>query len=79
MLASVLPPSDIFFIYVDGESAAQLVDVQEFTEVAIGIPPGVHTVDFSYRYNFFGANPLPPSPPERLGAVWLDNISIATI
>jgi len=79
VLASVLPPSDLFIIYIDGDSAAQLVDVQEFTEVTLGIPPGVHVIDFSYRYNFFNTDPLPPAPPERLGAVWLDNVVITTI
>ncbi|KAL7468613.1 hypothetical protein ACHAXS_008865 [Conticribra weissflogii] len=79
VLASVLPPSDLFIIYIDGNSAAQLVDVQEFTEVTLGIPPGVHVIDFSYRYNFFNTDPLPPAPPERLGAVWLDNVVITPI
>lgn len=77
--ASVLPPSDIFIIYINGESAAQLVDVQEWTEVTLGIPPGPQIIDFSYRYNFFGADPLPPSPPTRLGAVWLDSVVIETM
>ena len=63
----MLPPSDIFVIYVDGESAAQLVDVNEWTDVALGLEPGPHRVDFSYQYNIFGVNPLPPSPPQRQG------------
>jgi len=33
-------------------------------------------IDFSYQYNIFGVDPLPPSPENRLGTVWLDSVSI---
>lgn len=74
--ASVLPPADIFIIYVDGESAAQLVAVQEWTDVELSLSPGPHRVDFTYQYNMFGVDPLPPSPPTRQGAVWIDDVEI---
>jgi hypothetical protein len=76
---SVQPPTDIFSIYIDGESAAQLVDGKEFTDVALGVSPGQHTIVFSYQYNIFGVDPLPESPPERLGAVWIDNVVIEAL
>ena len=73
---SVQPPRDIFSIYIDGESAAQLVGGQEWTDVALGVSPGPHTINFSYQHSIFGVDPLPESPPERLGAVWIDNVAI---
>ena len=33
-------------------------------------------IDFSYQYNIFGVDPLPPSPENRLGTVWIDSVSI---
>jgi hypothetical protein len=76
---SVQPPRDIFSIYVDGESAAQIVDTSEWTDVVFSVAPGPHTIDLSYQYNIFGVDPLPPSPPERLGAVWIDNVVIESL
>eukprot|EP00804_Cyclotella_cryptica_P018209 CCRYP_005958-RC/>CCRYP_005958-RC protein AED:0.26 eAED:0.26 QI:1702/1/1/1/0.86/0.89/38/579/1095 len=76
VLASVAPPIDVFVIYVDGVSAAQLTDSQEFNDVVFSVEPGGHTIDFSYQYNIFGVDPLPPSPENRLGAVWIDSVTI---
>mmetsp|Transcript_9622 Transcript_9622/g.21698 ORF Transcript_9622/g.21698 Transcript_9622/m.21698 type:complete len:825 (+) Transcript_9622:721-3195(+) len=73
---SVIPPRDIFIIYIDGEPAAQLVDVHEWTPVALGLQPGPHRIDFSYQYNSFGIDPLPPSPVTREGGVWIDEVTI---
>ncbi|KAL7487936.1 hypothetical protein ACHAW6_013516 [Cyclotella cf. meneghiniana] len=76
VLASVAPPIDVFVIYVDGVSAAQLTDSQEFSDVIFSLEPGPHRIDFSYQYNIFGVDPLPPSPENRLGAVWIDSVSL---
>ena len=65
--ASVQPPRDLFIIYVDGVAAAQLVDVNEWTPVALGLEPGSHRIDFSYQFNPFDVESLPPSPPTREG------------
>jgi hypothetical protein len=69
MYASVQPPRDIFEIYIDGQSAAQLVDVTEWTVLELGLEPGNHRIDFSYQYNMFNSDVslLPPSPAEREG------------
>lgn len=64
---SVAPPIDVFVIYVDGISAVQLTDTQEFTDVVFNVEAGRHTIDFSYQYNIFDVDPLPPSPENRLG------------
>lgn len=61
------PPRDIFSIYIDDESAAQLIDTQGWQDVALGVSPGPHTINLSYQYNIFGVDPLPESPQERLG------------
>ena len=79
VLSSVLPPQDNFIIYVDGTVAAQVTDVKEFTEVKLALNPGPHRVDFSYQYNTFNLDPLPPVPPEILGAVWLDSVSLGNV
>jgi hypothetical protein len=67
--ASVQPPRDIFEIYIDGESAAQLVGVNEWTLLELGLEPGPHRIDFSYQFNMFNSDVgiLPPSPEEREG------------
>ncbi len=65
--ASVAPPLDLFIVYVDGVAAAQLVEVNEWTSVALGLEPGSHRIDFSYQYNPFDVESLPPSPPTREG------------
>lgn len=57
----------MFVIYVDGVSAVQLTDAQEFTDVVFSVEAGRHTIDFSYQYNIFGVDPLPPPPDDRLG------------
>mmetsp|Transcript_28474 Transcript_28474/g.57297 ORF Transcript_28474/g.57297 Transcript_28474/m.57297 type:complete len:567 (+) Transcript_28474:69-1769(+) len=81
--ASVLPPQDVFIVYIDGVVAAQLVDVQTFEEVRLELKPGAHTVDFSYQYNIFNLDPDSPEfeniPNKILGAVWLDGISTGNI
>jgi len=77
--ASVQPPTDLFIIYVDGEAAAQLVDVNEWTELDLGLEPGSHLIEFSYQYNPFDVAELPPIPPTREGAVWIDNVEIETL
>ncbi|KAL7484796.1 hypothetical protein ACHAW6_010451 [Cyclotella cf. meneghiniana] len=79
VFASVQPPRDIFTIFIDDESAAQVIDTQEFRVVELGVAPGPHTVNFSYQYNIFGVDPLPESPPDRLGAVWIDHVTIESL
>lgn len=66
-LASVLPPSDVFVIYVDGTSVQEIIDVNDWSEHKLDIPAGSHTVDFSYEYNIFDISAMPPSPPTRRG------------
>jgi len=69
MYASVQPPRDMFEIYIDGQNAAQLVDVNEWTVLELGLEPGPHRIDFSFQYNMFNSDVglLPPSPAEREG------------
>ena len=67
VIASVQPPHDIFILYIDGESVAQLVDVNEWIPLAVGLDAGEHRIDFSYQYNPFSVADLPPSPPTREG------------
>lgn len=76
VLSSVLPPQDSFVVYVDGIGAARLTDVQKFTEVNLELSPGSHRVDFSYQYNLFNLDPVPPVPPTILGAVWIDSVAL---
>ena len=66
-LASVLPPSDVFIIYVDGTSVEHIIEANDWREYKLKIPSGNHTVDFSYEYNIFDIIAMPPSPPTRRG------------
>lgn len=72
--ASVLPPTDLFKVYINGEEKLLLIDVNEWKEVTLDVPGGRQRIDFSYQYNAFGVNPLPPSPPLREGVVYIDDI-----
>ena len=76
VIVSVLPPYDIFQGYIDGVTAAQLADVNEWNNVAFALDAGPHRVVFSYQYkNFgtFGSDQLPPSPPQRQGK-WFERV-----
>ena len=57
----------MLIVFVDGVSAVQLTEADEFTDVVFAVGAGRHVIDFSYQYNIFGTNPLPPSPDTRLG------------
>ena len=59
VVASVMPPNDIFVVYIDGEAAAQIVDIHDWTEIELSLEDGPHKVEFSYQYNIFGVTPLP--------------------
>ncbi len=81
--ASVLPPQDLFIVYVDGVAAAQLADVNEFDELGLELGPGPHIVDFSYQYNIFSLDPDSPElvniPSKILGAVWIDFVQLGDV
>lgn len=81
--ASVLPPQDLFIVYVDGVAAAQLADVNEFDELGLELEPGPHIVDFSYQYNIFSLDPDSPEleniPSKILGAVWIDFVQLGDV
>ena len=64
--ASVQPPHDIFIVYVDGISAAQFVDKNDWEPSSLQLLPGPHVVEFSYQYNLSGGS-LPENPSLREG------------
>lgn len=74
VLANVLPPTDVFKIYVDGVETMQLIDVNDWSLVAVDIAPGRHVIDLSFQYNIFSVDPL-STDLSRGGAVFIDNIS----
>ena len=57
------------------------MDTDGFTDVTLGLSPGPHTINFSYEYNPFNLplEGLGSSPPERLGAAWVDSVTIETL
>ena len=65
--ASVLPPSDVFGVFIDGVKETQLIAVNSWRELIVNVPAGRHVIDFSYQYNMFSVDPMPPSPPSREG------------
>ena len=64
---SVVPPFDMLVIFVNGQVGQQLADVHEWTSFEIDLEESAEefTIDFSYQYNRFGLNPLPPAVPDR--------------
>ena len=73
--ASVLPPTDLFKVYINGEEKLLLIDVNEWKEVTLDVPGGRQSIDFSYQYNPFDVDPLPPSSsPLREGVIYIDDV-----
>ena len=73
------PPVDLFALYIDGQSAAQLPGTPGFVDIPIGVGPGPHRIDMSYQYIASNSSELPPSSSDRLRAVWIDNVSIESL
>jgi len=75
LLAGVQSPYDAFFLYIDGQFRGSWSSWDDFTTLATIVPPGYHIIDFQYVYYGYDSE---PSPPDRLGAVWIDNVAIVT-
>jgi len=64
-IASVQPPLDLFFVSIDGEEAVLNGNGTEWTlSPQFGMSPGPHTINFSYRFNPYDLDSLPPSQTE---------------
>ena len=73
--ASVLPPTDLFKVYINGEEKLLLIDVNQWKEVTVDIPPGRHQIDLSYQYNPFDIEQLPGMPNPMISRqVYIDDI-----
>lgn len=66
VIASVGAPNDFFYVYIDSEKATYGT-LLEWTDQTFELEPGPHTIVFSYEYNKFNLDPLPPNPPTREG------------
>ena len=76
---STQPPIDLFTINIDGQTAQSLADTGGFEEIQLSLSPGPHTIDMTYQYNPFNLVDIPPWPPEVLGAVWIEDVSIDSL
>ena len=74
IFAGVQLPIDDFLFFVDGQFRGQVTGRNEWSLLKIPLPPGSHTVLFSYKSNPLGLVELPPSSPTHIGAVYLDNV-----
>ena len=68
-IASVLPPWDLFIVSIDGEPAMFANNVTKWKQQQLGMPPGPHTIDFTYQFNLGDddVNNYPSPPIEREG------------
>jgi hypothetical protein len=77
LILSVLPgielPIDGCSYYVDGELRGELPENPVWQQLRISLPPGQHTVLFSYMSNPLGLQDLPPASPDHIGAVYIDD------
>ena len=67
-------PIDELTYYVDGETRGKLTSNTEWQQLRISLPPGQHTILFSYVSNGFGLAELPPAEPGHIEAVFFDNV-----
>ena len=74
IFAGVQLPIDDFLFFVDGQFRGQVTGRNEWSLLKIPLPPGSHTVLFSYKSNPLGLVELPPSSPTHIGAVYIDNV-----
>jgi hypothetical protein len=74
VLAGVQLPIDDFIYFVDGVFRGQLTGKSEWELLTIPLPPGEHTVMFSYKSNPLNLGELPPSSPDHIGAVFIDDV-----
>lgn len=52
----------------------QATEMTEFETQQLQLGPGPHTIVFSYKYNPVGVDAFPPESPDRIGAVFLDDV-----
>lgn len=68
-------PHDDFYYYVNGiQRGSGIINPDQFQEVELTLPPGSNTITFEYRFNPVPLEVLPPEAPDRVGAVFLDNV-----
>ena len=74
LFAGVNMPFDDVVYFLDGGQRGQAGNMVDFETRTIFIPPGPHTVTFSFRYNPLDLDAFPPSDPERIGAAFIDDV-----
>jgi hypothetical protein len=74
VLAGVQLPIDDFLYFVDGDFRGQVTGKNDWELLKIPLPPGEHTVLFSYKSNPLALVELPPSSPTHIGAAYIDNV-----
>ncbi|KAL7542521.1 hypothetical protein ACHAXR_011851 [Thalassiosira sp. AJA248-18] len=74
VLSGANMPYDDLLYYVDGQVRGHMGDMASFATLQIQLGPGAHTIKFSYQYNPVGLQAFPPENPERIGAVFIDDV-----
>ena len=74
ILAGVDMPFDDVVYFLDGEQRGQASSMTDFESRTIDVPGGQHDVTFVYNYNPLALGGLPPPPPERIGAAFIDDV-----
>lgn len=74
VLAGVSMPFDNFRYTVDGQERGGLTDKSAFETMQIALGPGPHEIVFKYQFNPATLSTFPPDPPNRIGAVYIDDV-----
>ncbi len=74
LLAGTEMPFDDLLYFVDDQQRGQRGGMTEFETIEIQLPPGPHTVTFSYIYNPIGLDAFPPISVDYIGAAYHDDI-----
>jgi len=74
ILDGVEIPFDDLVYYVDGQFRGPFPTSAAFETQIVQLPPGQHTITFSYMFNPLNVPLLPPESPNRIGAVFIDDV-----
>jgi len=74
VLAGVNMPFDQFRYMVDGQMRGGLSDKSVFETLQITLGPGSHEIEFQYEWNSARLTAFPPESPDRIAAVYIDDV-----
>ena len=79
VLSGTVLPIDVLRLIVDGARRQELIVIEDFQREMTPLDSGRHEVVFSYTYNPDDLQELPPAPPDRIGAAYVDDVYLVPV